>query len=172
MREYRPIASRAPELRLYLFGVTSAQIVAIGLGLAGCSLSIPLPGISTDDSPTGSIKTSNPSPFSAEMDGEDWRRAKSALETALDPQGNGARVAWENPQSGAKGSFAPMAQPFPKDDGICRLFQAQVALKGRSENRMRSMACRRNGGDWVVGRVTTLASQADAGPLPPARKLA
>ena len=61
---------------------------------------------------------------------EDWRRAKSALDTALDPQGNGASVAWDNPTSGAKGSFLPLAQPYPKDDGICRPFAAHLALKG------------------------------------------
>jgi surface antigen len=41
------------------------------------------------------------------LDAEDWRRAKAALSTALDPQGNGSLVGWDNPDSGNKGSFTP-----------------------------------------------------------------
>ena len=37
------------------------------------------------------------------LDAEDWRRAKAALSTALDPQGNGSLVGWDNPDSGNKG---------------------------------------------------------------------
>lgn len=122
-----------------------------GLALSACSLSVPMAGLGADDGPTGSIKPTDRPSFAAEMDAEDWRRAKSALDTALDPQGNGASVAWANPQSGAKGAFVPIALAFPKDDKICRPFSANIALKGQSERALRSSACRRNGGEWVVG---------------------
>ena len=111
-------------------------------------------GLTGDDLATGTIRQKpEVSPFAADMDAEDWRRAKSALDTALDPQGNGATVAWDNAQSGAKGVFVPTSQPYPKDDGICRQFAARVTLKGESERSLRSSACRINSGAWVIGRV-------------------
>ena len=64
------------------------------------------------------------------LDAEDWRRAKAALATALDPQGNGSLVGWDNPNSGNKGSFTPVGKPFPLEAGICRVFFAQVDSKG------------------------------------------
>lgn len=134
--------------------------LASSLTASGCSMSIPVPGLGLDE-PTGTIKPAQASPFSAEMDVEDWRRAKSALDTALDPQGNGAKVAWENPLSGAKGAFVPLAQPFPKDDGICRAFTARVEIQGHGARMLRSSACRRNGGEWIVGRI--VAAPAEAG---------
>lgn len=118
-------------------------------------------GLGTDDAPTGSIKPIERSALSAEMDAEDWRRAKSALDTALDPQGNGASVRWENPVSGSKGSFIPVAQAFPKDDAICREFAAQLVLKGRSGRAFRSSACRKNGGEWMLGSIKPVGRVAD-----------
>jgi surface antigen len=128
--------------------------VAAATVLNGCSITVPMPGLGSDDLPTGSIKPVSAAPFVSELDAEDWRRAKSALETALDPQGNGASVLWSNPQSGAKGSFVPVTQPYPKDDGICRTFTAVVETKGQTGRTLRSSACRRNGGEWVINKVT------------------
>ena len=138
--------------RQHLCGLAAASLCA--LATCGCSLTVPMPGLGGDDLPTGSIKVKSGSPFASEMDAEDWRRAKSALDTALDPQGNGASVAWSNPETGTKGSFVPLAQPFPKDDGICRSFAVVLELKGQVGRSLRSSACRRNGGDWTVGKVT------------------
>jgi surface antigen len=154
----RPV-SAVPKLRSWHALVTRVVVAGIcGQWLAACSLSVPM-GKGTEDIPTGTIKRAALSPFSAEMDAEDWRRAKSALDTALDPQGNGASVAWENPTSGAKGSFVPMAQPYPKDDGICRPFTAHLNLKGEPERVIASSACRVNSGDWIVGRVLPLSAK-------------
>jgi surface antigen len=137
-------------------GALACLAGAMGALLSGCSLSVPM-SATPDDLSTGTIRPTSPSPFSAEMDAEDWRRAKSALDTALDPQGNGASVTWDNPASGAKGSFVPLAQVYPKGDGICRNFAAHLILKGQSETVLQSSACRVNSGQWVVGHV---------GPLP------
>lgn len=138
--------------------------------MAGCALPVSMPGMG-DEVSTGTIKPTVVSPFSAEMDVEDWRRAKSALETALDPQGNGAKVAWDNPQTGAKGAFVPLAQPYPKEDGICRAFTARVEVQGRAPRMLKSSACRRNGGDWIVGNVVPIADR-NAASRKPAEKLA
>ncbi len=150
------------------FGV-AALICAAGPTLSACSMSVPVPGLGADDGATGTIKTASASPFSAEMDAEDWRRAKSALDTALDPQGNGAKVAWDNPKSGAKGAFVPLAQPYPKDDGICRAFSAHVEITGHPSRDLQSSACRRNGGEWIVGQITAVKARSESADAAPAK---
>ena len=157
LNPYGAFLNRARQRLYRLLAAATCCTVA-----TGCSLTVPLPGLGSDTTPTGSIKAASGSPFASEMDAEDWRRAKSAMETALDPQGNGASVGWSNPQSGAKGAFVPLAQPYPKDDGICRAFSAVLEFKGNMGRKLRSSACRRNGGDWVVGAVTPMANAANA----------
>jgi surface antigen len=88
-------------------------------------------------------------PLEGLVDGEDWRRAKAALSTALDPQGNGALVGWDNPDSGNKGSFTPVGKPFPKGARICRAFLATVDGKG-SEHAIQGTACSDKRGEWTI----------------------
>ena len=76
---------------------------------------------------TSSITPRVMSPLSPELGGEDWRRAKGALAIALDPQGSGSSVSWDNPDTDMKGNFAPVGQPFVKTDEICRAF---LGLRG------------------------------------------
>ena len=70
-------------------------------------------------------------------------------ETALDPQGNGAAVSWDNPQTGIKGSFVPVGGPFLRSDEICRAFIASVQTQSRPL-KLQGTACRPSGGDWAV----------------------
>ena len=88
--------------------------------------------------------------LSAALDREDWRRAKAALAVALDPQGNGTGVAWQNGASGAKGSFTALAPPFLDHDRICRTFTAAVTSKAQNERRVAGSACRESDGDWAL----------------------
>jgi len=81
------------------------------------------------------------------LDAEDLRRAKAALGTALDPQGEGGGVSWDNPQTGAKGVFTPVGQAYPNDGKICRAFLAEVATK-QAEERLQGTACREKIADW------------------------
>jgi surface antigen len=83
------------------------------------------------------------------LDAEDWRRAKAALSTALDPQGNGSLVGWDNPDSGNKGSFTPVGKPFPLETGICRVFLAEVERKG-DEHAIQGTACSDKRGEWTI----------------------
>lgn len=122
------------------------------LASGGCATAIPLPsfmGLGNDV--TGSIPPPSAalSPF---LDQEDWRRAKGAMGLALDPQGNGAPVSWDNPRSGARGSFTPVADAKAVDDKICRAFLADVggAAPARS---LQGTACRDKAGDWKLGDV-------------------
>ncbi len=137
--------------------LASPQILAglalalAGAPLGGCSAVIPLPSLVTSDDVTGSIGKSV-SPLSPALDVEDWRRAKAALAVALDPQGNGAAVAWENPQSGAKGSFTPVGEARPSDDKLCRAFLADVGGAAPTQS-LQGVACREKAGEWAIGDV-------------------
>lgn len=126
-------------------------ILCAGLGVtaAGCSISMPMNGFVTDQMATGSIQRPDALLFKA-LDQEDDRRAKAALAVALDPQGNGASVAWSNPQSGAKGVFVASAPPFTRDSLVCRAFTAHVMPDAKSEREVDGSACRGEGGEWRV----------------------
>ena len=116
---------------------------------SGCSLSFPIAGIAVDATPTGSIDRTA-SLLSPALDREDLRRARAALAIALDPQGNGARVVWQNPQTGAHGAFAAAAPPFADHDRVCRAFAGQIAPAATAERRLSGSACRDGDGTWQV----------------------
>jgi surface antigen len=97
---------------------------------------------------TGSI--AKPAPrLSRHLDVEDLRRATAALSTALDPQGSGASVNWDNPQTGAKGSFTPVGQAYPLDGKICRAFLADVSANETLE-KLQGAACREKTAEWAL----------------------
>ena len=113
-------------------------------------MSLPIATMSTaNDDATGAIPSSN---LENKLETEDWRRARAALATALDPQGNGSLVAWDNPQSGAKGFFIPLGNPYPADAKICRAFRTEVARKEATET-MQGVACSEKGGDWTIAEL-------------------
>lgn len=125
-----------------------------GLALAaavasGCSLSFPMSGIATDATPTGSVDRTA-TLLSPTLDREDLRRARAALAIALDPQGNGARVVWQNPQTGAHGAFAAVAPPFADHDRVCRAFAGAITPAAAAERRLSGSACRDGDGTWQV----------------------
>jgi surface antigen len=137
---------------------------AAALSLAACSLTSPFESgrssaLQADPDITGSIspapsRANSLSPgqislFSPKLDEEDWRRAKAALATALDPQGNGAQVGWDNGESGAKGSFAPIGNAFLAKDDICRAFVAAVSVK-EPERWFQGTACRVTPAEWQI----------------------
>lgn len=86
------------------------------------------------------------------LDAEDSRRAMAALGTALDPQGSGQNVNWDNPASGAHGAFRPMGAPYPLDGRICRGFVAEIEAGGVLE-RVEGAACRDKSAEWSLTRV-------------------
>lgn len=100
---------------------------------------------------TGSIAKPPPK-LSRHLDSEDARRANAALGTALDPQGSGASVHWDNPQSGAKGSFTPVGQAYPLDGKICRSFLAEVAASDNVE-KLQGVACREKTAEWTLTEI-------------------
>lgn len=115
-------------------------------GFGGCSLSFPIASIKPNgEDVTGSIK---PVPGKL-VDEEDRRRAKAALSTAVDPQGDGQAVRWENPTSGAKGSFTPVGHAYPIDGRVCRAFIGMMRENG-AEKTYQGTACAVTAGEWAV----------------------
>jgi surface antigen len=138
------------------------KLLAVGLialSTGACSFSFGLSALD-DDEPksTGAIGTKAVAPLSADLDDEDWRRAKAALAVALDPQGPGTQVSWDNPATTMKGTFTPVGAPFVKNDEICRSFSAH--LSGPSAASLQGMACRPSGGEWAIKDVKPLKAQA------------
>jgi len=97
---------------------------------------------------TGSIRKPAPE-LSRALEAEDTRRAKAALATALDPQGSGERVDWDNPQTGAKGVFTPVGQAYPSAGRVCRAFLAEIATS-HNEERLQGTACRDKNAEWTL----------------------
>jgi len=86
--------------------------------------------------------------FAPGLEPEDTRRARAALATALDPQGSGERVDWDNPQTGARGVFTPVGQAYPSDGRVCRAFLAEIATS-HNEERLQGTACRDKNAEWT-----------------------
>lgn len=126
-----------------------------GLLLAACSVLSPLSRSGDGDMVTGSISPKQPEPadrlmlLDTRLDPEDLRRARAAFATALDPQGSGAAVRWDNPDSGAKGSVAAVGSPYLQGDTICRNFVAS-AHASSPESWRQGSACRQGPGEWDI----------------------
>jgi len=153
-RRYRSDAFLSEALK-----VLAAGMIALSAG--ACSFSFGVVGLDEKDAEpvaTGSIGPKAPSALSAELDDEDWRRAKAALAVALDPQGPGTQVSWDNPASHRKGTFTPTSAPFVKDDQICRSFSAH--LTGASPAALQGTACRPSGGEWALREVKPVKGEA------------
>jgi len=149
----------------------------IALSTSACSFSLGMAGMDVEEpKTTGSIAPASaravPPPLSPDLNEEDWRRAKAALGVALDPQGPGTQVSWDNPETSMKGSFTPTGAPFVKNDEICRAFNAR--LSGPTQASLNGTACRLSGEDWTIKEIGPAAGEAKPGasPAKPERKIA
>jgi surface antigen len=138
-------------------------LAAMAASMAGCAVSVPIGSFSNanaaaDDDATGSIPAA---PLERLLGPEDWRRARAALSTALDPQGNGSLVSWDNPQSGVKGSFAPIGKAYPSDAKVCRGFRTDVERKAGAKT-MQGVACADKTGEWSIAEIASPAPDDDA----------
>jgi len=137
--------------------VLAAGLVALSTG--ACGFSFGLSALDEDEpKATGAILSKAAIPLSSELDEEDWRRAKAALAVALDPQGPGTQVSWDNPATTRKGTFTPAGAPFVKNDEICRSFSAH--LSGPSPASLQGTACRPSGGEWAIRDVKPVKNAA------------
>lgn len=152
MRPTQCKAFRAAVLRI------AGVLAVLGLSAAagGCSFAVPLLSADEDGAKeplsTGTIAKRPEPVLAAELGPEDWRRASAALAVALDPQGNGKPVKWENPETDLRGTIGASAPPFVQNDEICRAFHATVAGPSLARD-VRGTACRPSGGAWVLKHV-------------------
>lgn len=144
---HRLASGRVPGPRLAL---GAALLAALSAG--GCSISMPAGPLVETEIATGSTGPRAASPLHPDLGPEDWRRARAALGVAVDPQGNGAGVSWDNPETAMRGSFTSVGQPFVRDDEVCRAFLATV--HGQEMNAsLQGTACRPSGEEWSIREV-------------------
>ena len=121
--------------------------------VSACSLSMHLASFKTEPEFTATLGK-GPSPLSARLDEEDWRRAQSALSLAVDPQGSGHPVNWDNPGSKRRGSFAPAGALILVGSTVCRPFTATIQdplnIKSPGDTRHEGRACRVGPGEWAL----------------------
>ncbi|HUO53320.1 MAG TPA: RT0821/Lpp0805 family surface protein [Rhodoblastus sp.] len=135
---------------------------ALCQALAACAVATPLSeGI--DSQPTSSIPApaARSTALPASLDDEDRRRALGALAIALDPQGNGASVRWDNPISKAHGQVTPIGFAYPSKDLICRKFSARFETRTGARGEEGS-ACRDKDADWTIVDLRPAKPQAAA----------
>jgi surface antigen len=133
----------------------AVRLLAVGdvaLAAGACSMSFPIASLVDEPATTSSVAPRAVSPLSPDLGVEDWRRARAALGVALDPQGSGAQVSWDNPDTGLKGTFTPVGQPFVKSDEICRAFTATLAGQTATST-LQGTACRPSGAEWAISEV-------------------
>jgi surface antigen len=110
---------------------------------------------------TGSIQSGPKSPFPLALDGEDMRRLNSALSLAVDPQGAGLPVNWDNPATRRRGTFSPIGELTLVDSTICRPFRALLVdssdQRAPKETRHEGRACRTGPGEWAIRDVKPVA---------------
>ena len=152
--------SESPSLGQQYFPLARRLIACAALcqALVACAVTAPF-GEGVDSQPTGSIpaaaaagKPSKPAALPAALDDEDRRRAMGALAIALDPQGNGAPVRWDNPVSKAHGQVTPVGFAFPSKDLVCRKFSAQFDTPAGARIEQGS-ACRDKNADWTIAEL-------------------
>lgn len=155
----RRCACKEPSRRSHI--VASLSALSLTVALCGCSQPLLVfrgevaeaPRVVEEPVVTGSIEK-RPMSFGDDLAEEDWRRARAALGVALDPQGNGRPVKWDNPETGLHGTVNPTGLPYVAEDLICRNFLASVVAPGRSRF-VRGTGCKPSGGQWTLKRVRT-----------------
>lgn len=134
---------------------TLAVVLALWMG-GGCSGPIlsfqsDTPEAAEEPVSTGSI-VKPPKNFGKDLSDEDWRRANAALTVALDPQGNGKPVKWDNPETGMRGTVSPTGLPYVAQDEICRDFTTSVSSTNVTRS-MRGTGCKASGGTFELKRL-------------------
>jgi surface antigen len=150
----QPPSYTSPRIARNLAHAARGAFLAIVLmHSAACAVLMPIDSLIPDPTETGSIGAGL-SAFSGDLDAEDQRRADSALTLAVDPQGAGLPVVWENPATKRRGSFSPDGPLLIERDRICRPFSAELTAMTaatRTETvRYRGRACRTGPDSWMI----------------------
>jgi len=141
-----------------------AGILALAAGAGGCSMSMELGSLFSEKSDektsadkvdardvTGSLPlqpthTENPG---SGMTRADWTFATAALREAMQDNGDGTSIPWQNSATGVRGTVTPVSSAFVQDGFACRNFLASHIGNGR-EGWFEGTACRVHRGLWEV----------------------
>lgn len=118
---------------------------------------MPIASLASDNEVTGSISRAEPQ-LSSKLSPEDWRRAQAALGLAVDPQGNGAPVSWDNPESGLKGSFVAAGPLYLLENRVCRSFVATLSTQSPPAQ-LQGSTCRLGPNEWQLHEVKPIPTQ-------------
>ena len=111
------------------------------------------------NSPAGTVQLAGAGsvPASTPLSSTDWNYARGALGLALTSTQNGPPVPWANPETGARGNFAPAAEAVTADGGrTCRSFVATRTENGK-EVQLHGRACRTPEGQWDIAETSKTA---------------
>jgi hypothetical protein len=140
--------------------MAAAATLCLTLAMGGCMMGGPMASLALDEDVTGSIRASAPPPAASPLPAlgaDDWALASKALASALDPQGPGAAVLWENTASGARGSITPVGLVYASDGQTCRAFLAEIA-GAAAVQRLQGRGCREGQGGWAVSDLKPFGS--------------
>lgn len=117
-------------------------------------MTIPIASLMPGDDVTGS---NSPIPFGRFLDEEDRRRETAAFATALDPQGDGAPVKWDNTKSGSRGAVTAVGKAYNADSKVCRAFTSELK-QGDTTRKLGGTACMVSAGEWKVTEAKPIRS--------------
>lgn len=106
---------------------------------------------------TASLKpAAAPSPtLTADPSDNDLAYARAAAAAVLARPEKDARLAWENPTTGARGTVTPIADAYTQDGFTCRDFLASYIRDG-AESWLQGDGCRIHQGKWTVRKLRPL----------------
>jgi surface antigen len=131
--------------------VTSSTSVSTETGRATAAGHTP--GGTVQLASTGSATAPDGTPLSP----TDWNYARGALGLALTSTETGPPVPWANPETGARGNFAPVAAAVTADGGkTCRDFVATRTENGK-EVQLQGRACLTPDGQWDIAETSKTA---------------
>ncbi|HLH95578.1 MAG TPA: RT0821/Lpp0805 family surface protein [Xanthobacteraceae bacterium] len=132
-----------------------ALVSLLAVAAGGCSFSYQLDNLfaKTDDaSVTGALRPVPPTVKPADIvpPEADLAMARAAATEVMTKGGKDASLAWENPQTGTRGTVTPIASARSEDGGLtCHEFLASFERDGTS-SWMQGDACRASKGRWEV----------------------
>jgi surface antigen len=134
-----------------------AAAVALALTAGGCSFSYQLGSLFEKSKEQASAETTGSIPAKpaaasskAQASDGDLAYARAAASEVLRQGGKGVSQAWENPETGARGTVTPIASAYDLDGFTCQDFLASYVRAGSGEDWMRGEACRIHQGNWEV----------------------
>lgn len=129
-------------------------VIILAAMTGGCGMTLSLTSLQVDPETTATVPR-HASPLDPSLDDEDWRRAQAALSLAVDPQGAGLPVNWDNPATKRRGTFVPTGNMVLVENTICRPFAATITHSSGSQRETRHIgqACRIGPGDWALKTV-------------------